>query len=100
MPETVEAVCVTTVEELRDVYHPRATGYYINFVGLVGFKTAKTVYRRKNPGSPRSVRSLSHTITWYALDDTALCYERVGTSKSAAAWAQYYRLPRRRRVRG
>ena len=90
-------ICASTVEELSEMLHPRAAGYFVNVQGLIGFRTAKTTTRRPYPGSPRRVRSRIQTIVWYGWDGDSGCYVRVGASKSAQAWAQYFRLPRRRR---
>ena len=87
----------STIEEIIEMYHPRATGYFVEPSGLVGFRTAKTVRTRPYPGSPRSVVSRVQTIVWYGYDADSGCYVRVGTSRSAGNWAQYYRFATRRR---
>jgi hypothetical protein len=99
MPQNPMPICATTVEELSEMYHPRAAGYFVDLTGLIGFRTAKTTYRAEYPGSPRRIRTRMQTIVWYGFDSDAGCYVRVGASKAAQAWAQYYRLPRRRRSR-
>ena len=89
--------CASTVEEIIEMYHPRVQGYFVDVTGLIGFRTAKTVYRKEYSGSPHRVRSRVQTIVWYGFDGDAGCFVRVGASKAAGAWAQYHRLSRRRR---
>lgn len=89
-------ICATTVEELSEMFHPRAAGFFMETSGLVGFRMAKTSKRRAYPGSPIMIKTRSQTIVWYGYDSDAGCYVRVGSSNSAGQWAQYFRLPKRR----
>jgi hypothetical protein len=92
-------VCASSIEEILEMYHPRASGYFVDLTGLVGVRTAKTIKRSPYPGSPRRIRTRVQTIVWYGYDTDSGCFVRVGSNKSAGQWAQYYRLPRRRRAR-
>jgi len=88
----------STIEELIEMYHPRAVGYYVaEDTGLIGFRTAKTVRTRLYPGSPRTVRTRLQTIVWSGYDSDGGCYVRVGASKAAGVWAQFYQFARSRR---
>lgn len=85
----------TTIEEIIELYHPRASGYFVEPSGLVGFRTAKTTRSRLYPGSSKTVTSRVQTVVWYTFDSDSGFYVRVGTSKTAGHWAQFYRISRK-----
>ena len=97
MPRNPMPQAASTVEEIIEMYHPRVQGYFVDVTGLIGFRTAKTVYRRHPKSATHRIRSRVQTIVWYGFDSDAGVFVRVGSSKAAGTWAQYYRLPRRRR---
>lgn len=82
----------TTIQEVAEMFHPRASGFFADPGGLVGFRTVKTVRQRLYSGSRKFTVTRIPTVLWYAYDSDSGQFVRVGTSNTTGRWSTYYKF--------